>query len=129
VFRQSESAPATKIAIRAIALLGLLLPVFSASAQELPLRDPMRPYTRVETAQVKTTAPRGFELTAVIISPTRRIAVINGDLYREGDEVQGARISRIEPNSVHLGSGSEERIVPLNVQSRQLPKLDGDSAP
>jgi hypothetical protein len=42
------------------------------------------------------------QLTAIVISPTRRIAVIDGVAVRVGDEVGAARVIEIEPLSVKL---------------------------
>lgn len=91
-----------------------LVTTASALAEDLPLRDPMQPYRRVPAADAAEAVARGFALSAVLISDSRRIAVINGDLRREGDEIDGARLIRIEPFSVRLRRGGEELVVPLN---------------
>lgn len=99
---------------RTIVLAGLLLGATAGSfAQEQPLGDPMRPYRADNGAGTEKASPRRLRLSGVLVSTTRRIAVINGSLYREGDEVQGARITRIEPESVRLRRGDEELVVPL----------------
>jgi MSHA biogenesis protein MshK len=100
----------------------------AAEAQELPLRDPMRPFVPDSGGGAGEAAPRGFELSAVFISATRRIAVINGDLVREGDRVGNAQITRIDSQSVRLRRGNEELVLRLN-DGRAMPSnTDGDPA-
>jgi hypothetical protein len=73
----------------------------------------MRPFqASVEGARDAPAAPR-FALTAVLISPLRRVAVVNGRPYRQGDNVDGAQITLIEPNAVHLREGSNELVLRL----------------
>jgi len=57
--------------------------------------------------------PRPYELTAVLISATRRVAVLNGRPYQEGDTVDRATITRIEPQIVHLHKDGADLVVHL----------------
>jgi hypothetical protein len=83
-------------------------------AAELPLRDPMRPYEHVAVTGPAVQAPSGFELTAVLVSESRRVAVINGKLRRVGDDFDGARLVRIDAESVRLTRGGDAVVVHLN---------------
>jgi len=114
---------------RAVLAATLVLGAMAQSlAQGPPLGDPMRPY-RVESGTGATEpTTRRLQLTAVLISTTRRIAVINGSLYREGDEVAGARITRIEPGSVRLRRGGEDLVVPLIREGARASNQEGDPA-
>ena len=107
---------------------GLVLGAGAARAQELPLGDPMRPYRVESTPGTERSAPDRLELSAVLISTTRRIAVINGNFYREGDQVAGARITRIEPGSVRLRRGGEDVVVPLIREGARASNHQGDPA-
>ncbi|NNC63510.1 MAG: hypothetical protein HKN84_01885 [Gammaproteobacteria bacterium] len=80
----------------------------SVMAADPPLGDPMRPYVPASPAAAGQRTARPLTLTGVLIAATRRIAVINGALYREGDTINGARIMRIESDSVQLRRGSED---------------------
>ena len=101
--------------------------VAAAAAEELPLRDPMRPYAAPADGGAPRAGPRELRLTAVLISPQRRIAVINGGIYGEGEEVDGARVVRIEPDAVRVRRGAQDLVVPLN--GRAEPEInEGDSA-
>jgi len=96
--------------------------------QELPKSDPMRPDRPQLPVRADGTVPSRFQLSAVLISASRRIAVINGGLYREGDEIEGATITRIAPGSVSLRRGSEQLVVPLNAQGPATSDIHGDPA-
>jgi hypothetical protein len=76
------------------------------AAAEVP--DPTRPPAIGDAASEALSpdaelVPTGpGQLTAIVISPTRRIAVIDGVAVRVGDEVGAARVIAIEPLSVTL---------------------------
>lgn len=112
-------------------LTGLLLCLLLAAplgAQETPLRDPMRPYEYAQVPGTSAAVPRRLTLTAVLVAPQRRVAVINGAIHREGDWIEDAQITRIEPQAVHLRRGSEDIVVRLEAR-RAEPQIDeGDSA-
>lgn len=98
-------------------MLAFLLAVLATSdpvlAADPPLDDPMRPYIPAAPTAGGQRVARPFTLTGVLIAATRRIAVINGSLYREGDTIDGARVVRIEPSSVQLRRGSEDLLLQL----------------
>jgi hypothetical protein len=95
---------------------------------EQPLRDPMRPFEPVvgEGGPGTAPAPR-FRLTGVLISPSRRIAIINGKHYQLGQKIGAVEVTRIDAQSVGLREGDTELVVPLGkAQARPAP-VTGDS--
>lgn len=113
---------------RLLVALVATLAVATLAAQEPPLRDPMQPFEYVQVPGARGTAPRRLELTAVLVAPERRVAVINGSIRREGDWIEGAQITRIEAQAVHLRRGGEDIVVRLKPR-RTEPQIDeGDSA-
>ena len=71
--------------------------------------DPTRPPSAAEQASdaqtgsdVGPVTPGPGLLTAIVVSPSRRVAVIDGVAVRVGDEVGTARVISIEPLSVRL---------------------------
>ena len=59
-------------------------------------------------------APGGpGRLTAIVVSPTRRVAVIDGVPVRVGDEVGLARVIEIEPLSVRLRGPDGEVVLSI----------------
>jgi len=95
--------------------------------EELPLRDPMQPYQATGAPNVEGAAPRRLELSAVLISSTRRVAVLNGRPYRQGDRVNGAELTRIEPTSVHLRGDDGEIVIRLAAGHAEEQIIQGDS--
>lgn len=81
------------------------------------LPDPTRPYPSGAAPVVAQEVITGPELQSTMISPTFRRAVISGRSYRQGDKIDGAVITNIQPYEVTLKQdGRETRL-------RLLPKL------
>lgn len=114
---------------RALCIL-LVLAASAASAEELPLRDPFRPFTAAVPSDPagEITATRRLDLQAVVVSPERRIAVINDELHREGERVADAVIVKIERGAVHLRRGGEDFVLRLDGRTSS-PVNRGDSTP
>lgn len=74
--------------------------VTTAAAQEPRLQDPMRPPAPAQSEGAASSAAGGLSLTAVLISASRRIALVNGKIYREGDRINGDEIVAIEQGSI-----------------------------
>lgn len=93
-----------------------------AAAEELPVRDPMRPFATAAASGGATAAAPGprFVLTAVVLAAERRVAVVNGEPRLLGDTVAGAKIVAIEAGAVRLREGDKEIVIPLGrrVQAR-----------
>jgi len=85
--------------VRLIVLLALAATA-RIGAQEPPLQDPMRPPVVPGAQGAATGGGEALALTAVLVSASRRIAVINGGIYRVGDRVNGEEIVAIEPGAV-----------------------------
>lgn len=93
-----------------------LLAATMAAAQAPSLQDPTRPYRPGPAAAPGPEGPAALELTAVLISASRRVAVVNGELYREGDRINGDVIAGIEPGAIRLKRGGEDVVVRLRKQ-------------
>ena len=63
------------------------------------MRDPTRPYSARELTAA--TAPR-FVVNAIIISPERRVAIVNGRRVNVGDSVGNATVIAIEKEKMIL---------------------------
>lgn len=68
--------------------------------------------TSVKSVAVKAAAPTGLELRSTMIGRTRRVAIINGQLYQVGREVlangHSFRLASIESHRVVLTSGDKD---------------------
>lgn len=99
---------------------------FAADASPASLPDPTRPadygstppMTQQPSTRNETSQP-DWNLTAIRISDTRRIAIINDQLVREGQRVDGAEVVSITPETVVLNYKRKEhqvRLVPHTVK-------------
>lgn len=69
-----------------------------------PVEDPMQPtWLRNRNSESQQQDPRRrFKVDTILVSPERRIAIINGSGVKVGDWIHGARVVRIDPESVTL---------------------------
>jgi hypothetical protein len=79
-----------------------LLFVTSAGAQEF--RDPMRPAGAAPAATRPRAAASSLKLEGVIAGAVR-VAIVNGRLVRDGDEIAGATILEVLGNGVRYSRG------------------------
>ncbi|MFN7085127.1 MAG: hypothetical protein ACK4N4_00700 [Burkholderiales bacterium] len=83
------------------------------AAQAQPLVDPMRPpLEHVETAS-SAPAPDEPVLQSVMITPTLRAAIINGETVQLGGRFREAQVIKISENEVVLKSGTETQILKM----------------
>ncbi len=98
-------------------LVALLLTAAPASALDDPMRPPsFDPGGRVGSAPA---GPSGFSLTSTLVSPDRRVAVINGRTLAVGERIGGAEIIEILPDRVRIRRGKKEStltLAPVNVK-------------
>lgn len=71
-----------------------------------PLADPTRPPTDIAAPAVAT-APPGPRLSSVLISPGRRLAVVDGETVAVGGKVGDATVVQISETEVVLKRGEE----------------------
>ena len=95
---------------RVALLLFLTLSGGVARAEE-PLRDPTRPYSAAKDA--RAASPR-FVINAIIISPKRRVAIVNGRRVAVGGSIAGATVVAIEKDQLILDVGGERITAGLN---------------
>jgi hypothetical protein len=88
-----------------------LTALLACTAQAQTARDPMRPPGTAAVARPR--GPATLKLEG-IISGAVRVAIVNGVLVREGDEVAGARILEVLHDGVRYSRGG-------HVQSLSLP--------
>jgi len=98
--------------IHSVVMLVLLLAGVPAMclADEI-LRDPTRPY--VPYLRGSAAAPR-FEVNAIIVSPKRKVAIVNGRRVGIGESVDGATIIAIEQKELVLEQDGKRITVALS---------------
>lgn len=88
---------------RVLAYLLLLCVAGAAAAQRATLVDPTRPpMAKSESSEKDAAPPAGPKLQSVLISPTRRVAVISGSTVVQGGKFGGATVAAISESAVLL---------------------------
>jgi len=96
------------------ALLVVLAGAFGgASAQEQIATDPTRPPAAF-AAEAPRGAVAGSQLQSVMISPTRRAAIINGVVVELGGKYGDAVLMRVAEDEVVLKSGDSRQVLKLH---------------
>ena len=87
----------------------LLLTVFYSIVSSAQLQDPTRPpdYQSVAT-QNKVPVSNGWILSSILISPERRVAIINGTAVQVGDMVGDIRVISIDTAEVLIQQGNKQ---------------------
>ncbi|MGI9328048.1 MAG: hypothetical protein ACR2PZ_22700 [Pseudomonadales bacterium] len=93
------SAPGSQLRATVALLVSLLLATSIAHGNEPGLSDPMRPNWYGLKAKAKK-QPRIPELSSIIASDDRRLAVINGKVMREGERKNGVLLRQVLPDRV-----------------------------
>jgi hypothetical protein len=92
--------PEIKTTVLLVLLALLPVPTFADE-----MRDPMRPDAGGSGGGVQRAAGARWVVTGILISPERRLAMINNRLIGVGEKVDGARIRSIRGNGVELDVG------------------------
>lgn len=97
----------------------LLLFSMSALADEPrkdDVRDPTQPLGHIESSTTGSEA-QAFSLNSILISPKRKLAIINGSTLREGQLVPGSgnvKVQRISAQAVVLQRADETLVLKLS---------------
>lgn len=85
-----------------VVVMDSAMPEWGADPFNRPWRSPdSKPATRADKKQA-------LWLSAIVVRPTHRYAVINGRIVREGEEVAGRWVTRIEASKVLVDDGGVE---------------------
>jgi MSHA biogenesis protein MshK len=99
--------------------LALLFALQSAvpGAQAETLQDPTRPpASSLAASNAPAAASAGPRLQSILVAREaggRRLAVIDGETVRLGEQFRGARLVRIGDNEVELARGTERQVLRL----------------
>ena len=98
-----------------------------ASAQAMS--DPTRPPTGYAEADAGTAAS-GLVLQSVMISPTLKAVIINGEMVKLGGKFGSARLVKITESEVVLKDGEESQVLKLypGVEKRAVEKPEAGTA-
>jgi MSHA biogenesis protein MshK len=104
--------------------LGLLF----AAAAAAQLADPTRPPSVVESTGEVAVAPTGPRLQSVLISPTRRVAVIDGKAVALGAKLGEATVETITESAVVLRYAGRRETLQLNPAVNKRVRRVADAA-
>lgn len=96
----------------------LLIVAFYSMASVAQLDDPTRPadFRSVKQRPVQQVDNEVWVLSSILISPQRRIAIINGSSVRVGDTLGDVKVVKIDTTAVVIKRGNE------NITLSLLPK-------
>lgn len=113
--RAAVFAPATAAGQRAAAL-GVLMAALCCAPLAMAggdLPDPTKPAAAVTQNVDSQESTGGLQLQSVLISPRRKLAVINGQTLHVGEKLGNAVLVKISEHEVVLKSGSETQVLKL----------------
>lgn len=88
---------------------------FAASSQADELVDPTRPVNLAPaTVSQDLEQSPALKLETVVVSPYRRVAIINGNTLRQGDSIAGAILEEIGKDSVTLRRNGDAVILSIS---------------
>ena len=103
-------------------LISFMSVIFAFAHAKEAIVDPMRPPGK-SALKISKQQTKNWKLTAILVSPERRMAVINNKLISVGEKVAGARVKVINSNSVELEvDGKRLTLRPVSTRVRK-PRL------
>jgi MSHA biogenesis protein MshK len=102
-------------------LLHWLLCLLPVAAGAQGLADPTRPPGALAEMTETATGGGGPVLQSVMLSPTRKVAVISGEMVVLGGSYGGARLVRLTETEAVLQSGGERMVLRLHPQVDKKP--------
>lgn len=114
--------------MQGLAIGGAMLAVVPAFAQGLP--DPTRPPVALSDSGQQAAEAAAPVLQSVLISPSRRLAIIDGQTVRQGEKFGASRVVKITETEVVLrgggGNGNTTQILKLFPQVEKRPAASRD---
>ena len=98
-------------------LITLLLFLISLDARAM--RDPTRP---ANYAADGVSVVNGYMLNSVMISAKRKLALVNDTFVKQGDSIDGAKVIKIQSNSVILSKREhqfEVKMLGANIRTNE----------
>lgn len=80
----------------------------------LALDDPTRPSGFQAPAAEAPKPQANFSLDSIMIGSGKRLAVINGQMVREGQSLEQARVVKVAPDRVVLSVNGQQRVLRWN---------------
>jgi MSHA biogenesis protein MshK len=91
--------------------IGCLCVLAQADARAQSMNDPMRPPDALASGRAQATAARASGLQAVITSPQRKLALIDGSVVPLGSRVRDATLSGVSDSLAVLSKNGERDVL------------------
>jgi MSHA biogenesis protein MshK len=111
--------------MRAVTFLSLAVVFACASAQ--PMNDPMRPPSATVESMAGAPAPSAGGLQAVIISPERKLAIIDGEVVPLGAATRHGTLSGLSDSSAVVRKKSERDVLLMHPNIDKRPARRGEA--
>ena len=98
----------------------LLLIVFAGQSV---LADPTRPpawVKEIPTQEKEVADPETYQLQQILISDSRRLAIINGEVVATGEKLAGAQVIKIDTDMVVIKIGSQRKKLRLSPETKEV---------
>lgn len=108
-----------------VALLFFCLNCGSLAFAEQPLSDPTRPVV-LSGVGLGASTPKTvkWKLTSTLIAPQRQVAVINDQVVKVGQKIDGAKLVAVKPGSallLHAGKTIQLKLISGTVKQAAVP--------
>lgn len=94
-----------------LGFFGMSLVCVAVASADPVMTDPTRPPVVLLGSLTRAPGEVSLRLDSVLISPFRRVAVINGTRVHVGDEIGGATVASIDEGSVSLIAEGKTRLL------------------
>jgi MSHA biogenesis protein MshK len=105
--------------MREVIFLSLAMLFGSACAQ--PMNDPMRPPSATGQEAAGASGPAAAGLQAVIISPERKVAIIDGEVVPLGAQTRHGTLSGLSDSSAVVNKKSERDVLLMHPHIEKRP--------
>lgn len=111
MYKQMTCRSRSKLLVVSVLLAGWL-PALAVQAQ---FDDPTRPpnFSGFASNAAQDSGAPAWQLSSILVSPQRRLAIINGKTVRQGDQINNARVLKIRTTGVTLRTSKETFTVKL----------------
>lgn len=91
----------------------LLLSSAATAVSSEPLQDPLRPggFSARDNLKMAEEKPPHWQLSAVLISASRQVALLNGRTVAVGDVIEGYRVEAIQRDQVVMNNKKRRTVV------------------
>ena len=111
MYKQMTYRSRCNVLVASVLLAGGLLSLPAQAQFEDPTRPPN--FSELASNAAQDSSAPAWQLSSILVSPQRSIAIINGKTVKQGDRIGNARVLKIQTTGVILRTGEETFTVKL----------------